>query len=694
MYFKHIGLITLSSTLFFFTAKAQRNQSDSSINEIAPIEIKAYFNSQAMLDLTTSAKVVSKKLLESQAPSSFLSAINTTTGLRMEERSPGSYRLALRGSMLRSPFGVRNTKIYLDEIPFTDASGNTYLNILDPVGVNSIQIIKGPDGSLYGPNSGGVIRFVPEGFGKPNNEKSLMISGGSFGLFHEQLQVNHQVNENYSFSFDQAYLRSDGYRQHTAMDKLFFQTAHQWKYSPKGKLKVLALYSDLGYQTPGALTQQQYDEDPTQFRPAGGPFQSAKDQKAAIYNKTFIGGITNEYQINENFKHVISVFGSKTDLENPFITNYETRNEKNLGFRTYFSLENRDKDNFLWEMQLGAEGQKGWYHVKNHENNLGDMGTLTDDDNLKNAQHFYFYRVKTRLYQKLSMEGSIGLNFNNINFRRNVPGEEQANGNIDFNNTWMPRFGLSYSATDNFSIRASVSKGYSTPTIAEVRSSDNRINQELKPETGTNYEAGVRFESKDRRFIADLAAYNYQMDNGIIRQVNESGAEFFVNAGKIDQKGIEANILTQLISAQNSDFLQGLILSTNLTYQDYKFKDYKIADNDFSGNKVTSVPNWIWVNTLSFKFIKDVDINILHNFTSSIPLNDLNTVSADKYHLLQAKISWLAPLSNRYKLQIFAGADNLLNEKYSLGNDINALGNRYFNAAATRNFYGGVKVIL
>ncbi|MGX1642220.1 TonB-dependent receptor [Sphingobacterium sp. NPDC055431] len=694
MYFKQFGLISLSATISFFSANAQTISRDTSINEIAPIEIKAHFNSQAMLDLTTSAKVVSKKLIESQAPSSFLSAINTTSGLRMEERSPGSYRLALRGSMLRSPFGVRNTKIYLDEIPFTDASGNTYLNILDPVGINSIQIIKGPDGSLYGPNSGGVIRFIPEGFGQVNNEKSLMLSGGSFGLFHEQLQINHQVNENYNFSFDQAYLRSDGYRQHTAMDKLFFQTAHQWKYNAHGKLKGFALYTDMGYQTPGALTQQQYDEDPTQFRPAGGPFQSAKDQKAAIYNKTFIGGITNEYQITNRLKNVVSLFGSYTDLENPFITNYESRIEKNLGFRTYFSYENIDKQDFQWEMQLGGEGQKGWYNVKNYTNNLGKIGNLTDDDKLENFQHFYFYRFKTKLYQKLTAEASIGLNFNDINFKKTAEGEVNVNGEINFDKSWMPRLGLSYAATDNFAIRASISKGYSTPTIAEVRSSDNQINQNLNAETGVNYEAGIRFETHDRRFIADLAAYNYQMKNGIIRQLNDAGNEFFQNAGRIDQKGIEAQVLTQLIANDHSAFLNGLILSSNLTYQDYKFKEYVIGENNFNGNKVTSVPNWIWANTLSFNFIKDIDLNILHNFTSSIPLNDANTVSASKYHVLQAKISWLTPISSRYKLQVFTGADNILNEKYSLGNDINAMGNRYFNAAPTRNFYAGVKVIL
>ncbi|SEG60747.1 iron complex outermembrane recepter protein [Sphingobacterium lactis] len=694
MYLKNVCLVGLALSLTISTTSAQTTPADSSINAIAPVEIKAYFNAQAMLDLTTSGKVISNKFMNSQAPSSFLSSFNSTPGLRMEERSPGSYRLALRGSMIRSPFGVRNTKVYLDEIPLTDASGNTYLNLLDPVGINSIHIIKGPDGSLYGPNSGGIIRFMPSGFSNNENEKSIMLSGGSYGLFHEQIKFQHQVNDAYKFSFDQAYLRSDGYRQHTGMDKLFLQTTHQWDYNPKGTLKFLALYSDLGYETPGGLTQQQYDEDPRQSRPAGGPFPSAQDQKAAIYNKTILGGITHAYKFSDQLEHVITVFGTHTDLENPFITNYELRNEKNVGFRTYLSFQDQQNSMLQWEMQLGVEGQKGWYHIKNHENNLGERGTLTDDDKLENGQHFYFYRAKARLYDKLTAEASIGLNFNGIEFERNTPGETASDGHIDFAKSWLPRLGLSYMATKNLAVRGSVSKGFSTPTIAEVRSSNNEINSDLQAESGTNYEMGMRFETNDRRFIADLSGYSYQMKNGIVRHLNEAGNEYFVNAGEMDQKGIEASLLSQIISNPEAQILKGLIFSTNLTYQDYVFQDYVLNEVDLSGNSITSVPEWIWVNTLSLAFAKQFELNVLHNFTSSIPLNDVNTVYADKYHLLQAKASWTGKISNRHALQLFFGVDNILDSKYSLGNDINAMGNRYFNVAPGRNFYTGVKFML
>jgi iron complex outermembrane receptor protein len=43
-------------------------------------------------------------------------------------------------------------------------------------------------------------------------------------------------------------------------------------------------------------------------------------------------------------------------------------------------------------------------------------------------------------------------------------------------------------------------------------------------------------------------------------------------------------------------------------------------------------------------------------------------------------------------MDLFAGVDNATNKRYSLGNDLNAAGNRYYNAAAGRNFYAGLKV--
>lgn len=238
----------------------------------------------------------------------------------------------------------------------------------------------------------------------------------------------------------------------------------------------------------------------------------------------------------------------------------------------------------------------------------------------------------------------------------------------------------------------SIAKGYSTPTLAEVRSSDNKINSNLQAESGTNYELGYKLKTNNNALIIDLATYSYQMKNGIVRSLNETGAEFYQNAGEMKQKGIELSFWGTLPLAANAQLLQGLNWHSAISYNDYRFGSYTIADKDYSDNRITAVPQWVWTNSLQLQFAYRFNLNVYHNYTSSMPLDDANSTFANKYHLVQAKMSHLIPLSPKSSLQLFIGVDNLLNQKYSLGNDINAFGGRYFNAAANRNFYGGAKL--
>src|SRR5690606_18944164 len=99
----------------------------------------------------------------------------------------------------------------------------------------------------------------------------------------------------------------------------------------------------------------------------------------------------------------------------------------------------------------------------------------------------------------------------------------------------------------------------------------------------------------------------------------------------------------------------------------------------------------ILVSYLYTQLPKNFGLYIQHNYTSSIPLNDANTVHADSYHLLQAKLDYNIHV-NRVKLRLFVSADNILNQEYSLGNDINAFGGRYFNAAPLFNFSLGARI--
>ncbi|WP_257667090.1 TonB-dependent receptor [Parapedobacter tibetensis] len=691
-----VSVIMFLSVLPVFLSIAQQSPQDTTHQDITHLEevmVRAYFAEQPLLRLTASAGIISNTTLHHQSGTTLLPAINTIPGVRMEERSPGSYRLSLRGSLLRSPFGVRNVKVYLDEIPLTDAGGNTYLNILDAGSVGDIEVLKGPDGSIFGANSGGVVLIRPAGLSGKSNTGSLRFSGGSYGLFHQQLAVEMHPSSNYRFSVNQAYQRADGYRQNSAMKRAAFQTAQRWKYNQTNEFRLLALYSDLRYQTSGGLTEAQYAEDPKLARPATATIPGAAEQQAGIINKTLIGGIVHDAQLTGNLRHVVSVFGSHTDFSNPFITNYEIRDEYNVGFRSYFDYANSNSDVFSWRANAGVEWQYGRADIYNYDNNGGSLGNEQAADALKNNQHFYFARFSADMRNRLFLEGSLSLNYYGYGFRSIFPMHESMFTDKRFDAEWMPRIALSYLLNRHLAWRASVSRGYSPPTIAEVRPSDNVINTLLEAETGWNYETGFRWQTDNRRIFIDGSVFYYRMEDAIIRQVRETGAEFFGNAGGVDQRGIEFSASTWAVEPRQAGWLRGLEIGANLTISRFRFGDYRIGEEfDFTGNKLTGVPSETLVSSLLVQFPLNIEAYLMHNYTSSIPLNDANTVHADAYQLLQAKVSWWRSLGHQLKLQFFVGADNILNQGYSLGNDINAFGGRFFNAAARRNFYGGVMV--
>ena len=659
--------------------------------QLEEVTVRAYFVEQPLLRLTTSAGVVGRATLAHQSGTTLLPAVNTVPGVRMEERSPGSYRLSLRGSLLRSPFGVRNVKVYLDEIPLTDAGGNTYLNLLDAGSVARIDILKGPDGSLFGANSGGVVLIRPQGISDDGDYAGEMrLAGGSYGLFHQQLAVSLSPSDRYRFGVNQSYQQADGFRQNSAMTRTAIQTAQRWNYRANSELRLLALYTDLRYRTPGGLTEAQFSADPRSARPATPATPGAVEQRAGITNKTLIGGVVHDARIARKLKHVISVFGTHTDFSNPFITNYEVRDEHNVGFRTYFDYSGGDTDAVSWRTNLGMEWQYGQTDFANYDNNGGSRGEAQAIDVLRSSQHFYFARFSMDVHSRLFLEGSLSLNHYGYRFKSVFPSNESQFTDRRFDAEWMPRIAGSYLINPQFAWRGSVSRGYSPPTIPEIRSSDNIVNTALAAETGWNYETGFRWQTGNRRVSADGSVFYYRMEDAIVRQLRETGAEFFANAGRVDQRGIELAMTAWATEPRQEGWLRGLQLGSNFTLSRFRFGEYRVGANDFTGNKLTGVPATTVVNSLMAQLPGAATVFLMHNYTSSIPLDDGNTVFADAYHLLQAKLSWERRLGGKLALQVFVGADNLLNEVYSLGNDINAFGGRFFNAAAPRNFYGGV----
>jgi iron complex outermembrane receptor protein len=258
----------------------------------------------------------------------------------------------------------------------------------------------------------------------------------------------------------------------------------------------------------------------------------------------------------------------------------------------------------------------------------------------------------------------------------------------------MPRFALSYQINDGLALRTSVSRGYSNPTIAEVRASDNKINSTLESEAGWNIEGGIRLRDKTDRFWLDASLFNYRLGSAIVRRVNADDTEFYLNAGGTKQTGFETQASYWLIPPGTKKFISGLQFQNSYTLSKYFFSDYQIGRVNYSGNRLTGVPRGVVVSGIDVRIDKDFYLYAQHNYTSKIPLNDANGVYAGEYNLVHFKAGWRRSTPGKPIFDLFAGVDNLLDENYSLGNDLNAFGGRFFNAAPLRNFFGGIKVTL
>jgi iron complex outermembrane receptor protein len=100
--------------------------------------------------------------------------------------------------------------------------------------------------------------------------------------------------------------------------------------------------------------------------------------------------------------------------------------------------------------------------------------------NRKAATKIIFYK-QIFLSEKLHLE--TGLAFNTTRYSCGIFCSSGNNPDLVYLwEVWSPRAGLSYRFTKNKTIYASISKGFSTPTVSETLTWE--INTSLKPEIG------------------------------------------------------------------------------------------------------------------------------------------------------------------------------------------------------------------
>ncbi|WP_460610525.1 TonB-dependent receptor family protein [Hymenobacter terrigena] len=694
-------LLLLSLGLPLLPARAQIQPDTTRAVALPEATITGYGQRLPLRRTAAAVGVIDARVIEQFSPTALTQAVNTLPGVRLEERATASYRLSIRGSTLRSPFGVRNVKVYYNGIPFTEAGGSTPLNLLDPAIIGRLEVLKGPAGSVYGAGTGGVALFGTPTVAAGTSRVAAGATVGSYGLRRSTITAE-TGSATSSIRAQYAHQSLDGYRQQSALQRDVFALDARTVAGPKTTLAAHLLYTDISYQLPGGLTRAQFAADPRQARPGTAAAPGTLAQQAFYASRTGLLGLTHEYRFTDKLELQTTFYGSGTVIRTPYLVDYESNTGVGLGGRTALSYRTALAGRVL-RLQGGGEFQAGFTDGRSYQNKGGTPGALRYDDEITTTTGFAFAQADYEL--PASFQLTVAASYNRLRHRIARVSDAATNPtgyqfSRDFQPVVSPRVALLREFSPKLSVYASVSTGFSPPTVDEIRPSDGSLNGDLQAERGTSYEVGARGNFFGNNLTYEVNLFDLELRQTIVSSTADQGTVIFRNTGSTHQRGLEAALSgwlwREVEPVPNApDDVQttgrGLRAWASYAYNDFRFGSYASGGADLSGNRLTGTTPHTLSAGLDFSERRGFYFNPNLSHQARIVLNDANTEEAAGYWVFGARGGWRRSFG-RLETDIYAGLDNATNRRYSLGNDLNAFGGRYFQPAPGRAWYGGLQV--
>ncbi|WP_316789079.1 TonB-dependent receptor domain-containing protein [Pedobacter frigoris] len=620
-------------------------------------------------------------------------ALNSIPGVRMDQSTLSEARISIRGNGVRASYGIRNVKIYVNEIPVTEADGTTRIEALDVNSIGRAEVIKGPASSIYGAGTGGVINFQMQR--SPYQEQSIEASGllGAYGLHRLATTYRNggdKVNSYVSYGWQEY----KGYREHSKDMRRFLTGNFQLFPSDKRIITLLLNRTTQYSQIPGSLTLDQVNANPLQANTTN------LDKAAGRYQTWTRIGLGQQYHFNDQFSNSTSVFTYFYDLNHPLPYAYIRNFYQSYGGRTRFSYD-PEFELFPTRFTVGAEFNEGLTKGSQYVNNKGTEGTMNANVDYRNTNYSLFYQSETSLGPKTTL--TLGLSYNSLNYDVKDYLKTNQTGVKKFDPQASPRIALSHNFSEALSLHASVSSGFSPPSSSEIKNVDGSINPVLQAEKGWNYEVNAKGNLFKSRLAYDLAVFKLDMKGELIAQSVQQGITIYNNAGKTSHDGAELALSYQLLKAEDQHEVVSLRPFAAVTYSDFKFKDYKILNAQnivtatYDGNKLTGIAPWVFNAGVDIETRMGVYFYGNYFFSDKLPLNDANTAFNDAYQVLNAKIGFKKQLIKCLEVNVYAGLDNILNESYSSIVSLNAVGyngaqSPFYSPSPKRNGYGGLNL--
>ncbi|MBN2349052.1 MAG: TonB-dependent receptor [Bacteroidales bacterium] len=647
--------------------------------------ITSYQSSQNILSVPGSINVISSGDIQMEHPLNIAPLLNKIPGIYMHSGALNTNRIVIRGFGSRSPYSSNRIKAYFDDIPLTTGDGQTVIEDIDLSNIGSVEIIKGPTSSIYGSGLGGTINYKSKNLFYNHHLMDINTQIGSFGMVKYNIigglgKDNFYINTNFSN------LQREGYRENSRFNRNSAVLLTGFR-NTKVTGKLLLNYIDLKAFIPSSLNENTYINNPSS---AAGNWLAVKGYEKYKKLHTGMGLIFN---INPNLFNFTTLYGSMFD-------SYETRpfnilSESSVagGFRSRF-MYLQTSTRFISKYIIGGELFTENYNWKTYQTISGVQGSILSNNAEKRHHLNVFGQYDLTIKDQTLI--SIGINFNQTLY---LLDDKYYSDSIDqsadftFRPIISPRIAANYSFHKNLAVFASLSHGFSNPSVEETLYPDGAINPQIKPEQGYNIEFGSRGSVFENHILYDISVYSAFVKDLIVPMRLDEDQFIGLNAGKTIHRGFESSFKVSVLPEDSDD---DIIISCLYSLSDIRFREFIKDTLNYANKKLPGIPRQI-LNTSVFWRHREAFYGIInYSFTGKMFVDDANTLAVKSYNLVNISVGYKRNFNN-FSLHIFAGVQNVLNEHYASMILVNALpsGNnapRYYYPGDPRNYYAGINL--
>ena len=689
---KAIGFQTMSINLYANTSE-RVIYLNPIVEALSEVVILSTIIPNKLQKIPSSINIITAADFKRTDATNILESFNFVPGIYVNQGALNTNKINIRGIGARSQYSTNRIQAYYDGIPLSTAEGELTLDDFDQEAVERVEIIKGPTSSVYGAGLGGSINLYSKTFSKDEARAKLSSQYGSYNTQKHVLQASNST-ENSSIFATFSSLESDGYRENGSYNRKSALVNGSISTSDKGKLSYIANFTQLKAFIPSSL-----NKDDFMNIPKSASFTWKQAQGFESYDRGLLGGSYTHY-LFENFTNITSVFISFRDAYEPRPFDILKEESVSAGIRTKFNLATQ-LFQLPSEISFGAEYFNEWYETgtfKNLYKDFPNQGSVLGDRLSNNEQDRnysnFFAQINLNLTEKWSLE--VGANLNTTKYSLTdllISDQINQSGSYRFETNFSPRIGSSYELSKGKNIYASISQGFSTPTVAETLTPDGQINTDLKPETGTNFEIGFKGNWLANRLYTELSVYSIQIDNLLVAQRIAEDQYVGINAGKTNHNGIEF-LANYSFDVTNSILVKPYL---NAAFNFFEFDEFINDNQDFSENKIPGVPKYTMNFGVDLKTDSGFELFINFRSVGELPLDDANSEYTDSYNLLNFKASYSLKILKSLELNLYGGVNNALDEHYAASIVTNAVGfgsqaPRYYYPGNPRNYYGGLQL--